>query len=223
MPKQEVLDELEELLNIPQFEKMIFHRIGELKLYFEDEISCYRELRKQFKKLAYGKLSAKSEDKTQPRDDAFFFVLDEGKNSLWQVAEIAPPPRGGCTIQDILPAELIRIIVTKTAEPPGKEIQTIENLSLPVLDGMLIDLAFSGYSPTHILGVITRRPVTAHAVPGNTRENDAGNDYPISRNYMRGRPDVCSYFLMEFYTKIRPIVGGRSRKPALDSLPPNVS
>ena len=75
MGKQEILDELTELLNIPQIERIIFHKVEELKLYLKDEVNLYKSLKSDFKRSAYGDMRI-CEDPGERKVQTYHFELN---------------------------------------------------------------------------------------------------------------------------------------------------
>jgi len=234
MSKQKTLNELDELLNIQQFERILFHKITELKLYLKDEIDYYRELKGHFRKLAYGDMEVLSQDEDEDEDEEsaerdwsadsnerrqiYHFELSQDDNNQWHVAGLEPSPPVGYSFCDIIPEEIIQYIVS-VAIPSGK-IEEIKDLSLPDLEGMRFDLHFTRYSPYHILGTIKTHQLEEVEEGENseeiceeiydfTRKQPEESDYKELLYYMHKYPQLRMYFFTEFYMRMKPLIHGK--------------
>ena len=221
--KQEMLEEIGDLLSIPQLERIIFHKIAELKFLFKDEVDRYKELKESFKRAAYGEIQvvepveagAETERKTQ----TYHFEIDIDSNNEWTATSLEPSPPPGYEIHDIIPDEIVKYIVSfKTA--PGK-IETQKEISFPAIEGKVFDLSFVKYSDRHILGTIN----ASHAPSKDGKEdkplddltdiyyyNQAKDDEGNFKDliyYMQKYPSVKHYFLTELNMKMKPLILGK--------------
>jgi hypothetical protein len=220
MGKQAILEELDELLNIPQFERVLFHKLEELRLYFRDEVAFYRKLKEEFKKSAYGDMEI-CEDAEEERIQTYYFEINEDEAGEWFAAELEPAPPFGCNIYDILPNEIIKYISSfKTA--PGK-IETKKGFSLPTVKRKTFDLKFSKYSDQHALGTV--RCIRARVEAPDVKENleDCPEIYHYIKNianagdehnykelffYMQKYEELRAYFFAELQLKMKPMLAG---------------
>lgn len=233
MSKQEILGELEELLNIPQFERIIFHKIEELKLYLKDEIGHYRKLKGYFKKLAYGDMEVLSSENAEKeksmgrngridgdkREPTYHFELNQEKDNQWSVARLEPSPPPGYDIYDIIPDEVIEYIVS--LDTAAGEMETIKDLSLPFLGGIRFDLHFTKYSLHHVLGTIKTHQIeetdvlegsgegVMEKIYNYTKKEPEESDYKELFYYMRKYPPLRTYFFTEFHMKMKPLINGK--------------
>ena len=219
MKKQAILDQLNELLNIPQLERIVFHKIEELKLYFRDEIKRYRDLKEYFKKAAYGHMEILQANKEmEKKNQTYHFELHCSMDGLWQAISIEPPPPSGYEIYDIIPEKIVEYIGSFNTTP-GK-IEKLKKFSLPTLKGKAFDLAFAKYSEWHVLGTIMRCKVstvdsTKDETPDHMTEiyyydkKDADKgDYKELFYYMQKYPPLRHYFFTEFHMKVKPLIVG---------------
>jgi hypothetical protein len=232
MNKQEILAVLDELLNIPQFERIMVHKIEELKLYLEDEIEHYRQLKAYFKKLAYGDMIVlrNEEDEKEKSveinwinggdkpEQTYHFELNQEKDNQWNVARLEPSPPRAYDIYDIIPEDVIEYIVSFDTST-GK-METITGLSLPAVGGIRFDLHFTKYSLHHILGTIKTHHLeqTEDSEDGEeiiektynyTRRKPGENDYKELICYMYKYPPLRIYFFTEFHMKMKPLINGK--------------
>jgi hypothetical protein len=225
--KQKILDELDELLDIPQIERIIFHKVEELKLYLADEIAHFREIKRYFKKLAYGEmkvlngedaLKAGEHERKHKPEQTYYFALHKGPDEHWNAVRLGPSPPAGYDISDIVPegiAEYIGAFETTT----GK-LETVTDVSLPSIKGMRFDLHFTRYSPNHVLGTIKRCPleenigddaddVFIEGIYNYNKKDSQKNDYKELLYYMQKYPPLRMYFFTELHMKMKPLIKGK--------------
>ena len=215
MEKQRIIDELTELLNIPQFERIIYHKIEELKMYFRDEISLYNNLKKDFQKAAYGNMQI-YENAEQIRSQTYRFELDKNEDNVWIPTEIEPSPPSRSEIDDIIPTEIIEYITHFKSNPT--KIETINNFTLPALKGKIYDLRFAKYSDHHALGTITEIR-TKKEIPYPDAEtdnivdiNDFYKEDTVELNYkelmyyMEKFPAFKEHVFSEFFMRWKPLI-----------------
>ena len=219
MKKQVILDELNELLDIPPLERIIFHKMEELKLYFQDEIKRYRDLKEYFKRAAYGKMEILEANKeTKEKTQTYHFELHCSTGGSWLATSIEPSPPSGYEIYDIIPEKIVEYIGSFITTP-GK-IEKLEKFSLPALKEKSFDLTFTKYSEWHALGTIRTCKIptgdsTKDEKPGQStdiyyydkKDTDKG-DYQELFYYMQKYPPVRRYFFTEFHMKVKPLIVG---------------
>jgi hypothetical protein len=184
MNKQKMMGELDEFLNIPQFERIIFHKIEELKDYLKDEIDHYRELKRYFRKLAYGDMQVLSLEGDSHGDREEYEAENDGAAGGLAGSGF----HGGNREHERERNQTYRFELNRGNEdqwnaaklepppPPGYDIhdiipeeiidyitayetnmgkmETIKGLSLPTVKGIRFDLHFTKYSGYHVLGTI---------------------------------------------------------------------
>jgi hypothetical protein len=215
MEKQRIIDELTELLNIPQFERIIYHKIEELKMYFRDEISLYNNLKKDFQKAAYGNMQI-YENAEQIRSQTYRFELDKNENNVWIPTEIEPSPPSMSEINNIIPPEVIEYITHFKSNPT--KIETINNFTLPALRGKIYNLRFAKYSDHHALGTITEirtkkeSPHPAAETDNIVDINDFYKKDTVELNYkelmyyMEKFPAFKEHVFSEFFMRWKPLI-----------------
>jgi hypothetical protein len=235
MAKQEILDQLSELLNIPQFERIIFHKVEELKLYLKDEIDLYRSLKNHFKKSAYGDMQlCESEGATEKAPQSYHFELNLNEDGQWVVAGLEPEPPLGYGHYDIVPEEVIRHMVTTGSDPD--KIETHRGFTLPEIKDRAFDLRYTRYSDHHILGTLqsyaTGEPSAAEyqdetADPDqlteiyNYQQHNADDESNFKElfYYMQKYPALKTYFFTELHMKMKPLIIGNLVEVTASSRP----
>lgn len=215
MGKKEILNELDELLNIPQFERIIFHKIEELKTYLRDEISLYRDLKEGFRGAAYGKMHI-YEEKGQKKSLTYRFQLDKDTNGKWKITDIDPSLPPGIKTDDVVPPLIIKYMDTFSAN--AVKIETVPDFSHPDLEGRAFFLRFAKYSDRHLMGTVTEiQPKTE--VPSTDSESeklmdindyykrdDMGFNYKELMYYMEKFPALKEHIFSEFFMRWKPLI-----------------
>lgn len=218
MGKQETLDQLQELLNIPQFERILHHKVEELKLSLSDEIQHYRDVKQVFKKSAYGVMKVCELDEEEDlKSQIYHFDLNATDRGEWQVTDLEPSPPPGYSSHDIVPEGIIRY-VSAFDSAPGK-IESKQGFRVPELQGLTFDLMFTKYSKEHILGTIqsTRMHSTDKDANEELSKSEAIYDYDsltfddeINLKEMlynlQKYPDLKAYFLTQLHMKMKPLI-----------------
>jgi len=217
MGKQEILDQLQELLNVPQIERILHHKVEELKLNLSDEISHYREVKEVFKKSAYGVMKVCEWEEEEDKSQVYHFEMNALDSGEWQVTGLEPSPPPGYSFQDIVPEEIVRY-VSAFETAPGK-VESKRGFRVSGLQGLTFDLMFTKYSNQHILGTIqsTRLPIS-HEVEEREQETQEeiydydsltfGDESNIHEMvyYLQKYPDLKAYFLTQLHMKMKPLI-----------------
>lgn len=228
MEKQKLLQELGELLNIPQIERIIAHKLEEAKNFYKDEIDLYLSLRNNFRKTAYGNMYVYEgmEQETPQTFPTYRFELDKDKQNTWNLTEIEPALPPGYHINDIFPPLIIEYMTSFEIHPT--RIETATHFTHPKLQGRTFNLRFTRYSDYHLLGTITEIQTQvndAHSASTMERELDNLvdiNDYYKNDNaelnykelmyYMEKYPAFREHIFSEFFMKWKPLIDGKLLK-----------
>ncbi len=219
MKKQVILEQLNELLNIPQLERIIFHKMEELKLFYRDEIKRYRDLKEYFKKAAYGHMEIiEANMEVGGKNQVYHFELYSPMHGSWLATSLEPSPPPGEEIYDIIPEKIVEYI-GKFITSLGK-IEKLEKFSLPTIKEKAFDLTFVKYSECHALGTIRRykiptgdsaadeKPDHLTEIYNYNKKDTDERDYKELFYYMQKYPLLRHYFFTEFYMKLKPLILG---------------
>lgn len=215
MGKKEILDELDELLNIPQFERIIFHKIEELKTYLREEISLYRDLKEDFRSAAYGKMHVYEEVK-QKKSLTYRFQMDKDTDEKWKITDIEPSPHSTTKIDEILPPLIIKYMASFTTN--ATRIETVSNFSHPRLEGRTFFLRFAKYSDNHLMGTVTEAQGNSDTGPTDSesgklvdindsyKRDDIKFNYRELTHYMEKFPALKEHIFSEFFMRWKPLI-----------------
>ncbi len=215
----ELLDEMRILLNIPQFQKFMFHKLEELKKLFEEEVNFLMETRRKFQKSVYGTMEICTDADQEENFQAFYFeALRLVSGKWWTKVEPLPPP--GYDIHDVIPDDIIQYI-NSTATVTRKT-NTIEKFSRPNLQHIAFDLKFLKYSDEYIFGNITprRQFIGPMSIPMSQPDaEEEGKIYQYNPNnrgdesnfqelqyYMKAFPALKAYIFTELHMRLKPLV-----------------
>lgn len=173
MPKKELLDQLDELLNIPQAERVILHKVKELKLFFKEEIERYRHLKEGFIRAAYGQMKFLDGEENQPGEQVYQFELNQDQYGEWVPGNINPPPPPGYDAYDIIPGEIIEYIDPFRINPD--KIETHNKIVIESLNGRTFNLSFIKYTDHHVLGTIAMDRLPVKGTGSEPAPDQAGN------------------------------------------------
>jgi len=216
------LDELSELINIPEFERIIYHKIEELKFVLADKINMYRNLKHNFKKTAYGHMHL-FENETPKETPVFRFELHEIEDSGWHLSKIEPNPPEGVEIEDIIPRRIIKHIIgyetnhEKIYRYVGKGDTVGDSMSQTNGNdsGDAFTVEFSKFSENHILGTIRRagpQEAKGSAVKDlkiikadwHYEKNGDEENFRELFHYMQKYPEIKNQIFSEFFHRTKP-------------------
>lgn len=228
MEKQKLLEELGDLLNVPQIERIIAHKLEEVKDVYEEEIDIYLNLRNDFRKTAYGNMYVFDgmEKETLQTFPTYRFELDKDKDNTWKITDIEPPLPPGYHLHDIFPPLIIQYMISFEIHPT--RIETVAHFTHPKLKGRTFNLRFTRYSNHHILGAITEiQTQVDDTSSAATMERELDNlvdidDYYKNDNaemnykelmyYMEKYPAFREHIFSEFFMKWKPLIDGKLLK-----------
>jgi hypothetical protein len=214
MDREELIAEFSELLTIPEFEKIITHKIEELKLLLSDEITLYKNVKHTFEKTAKGNMVV-CEDNGIERGPTYRFELNRTEAGEWIPARIDPPLPPYRDRFDVIPHEVIQYISRFTPNP--LKIEKIREYAPPSLKERIFEFSFTRYSHHHALGTICeikKRTIPELSKPD--KRSNIGIDNAYTKNsedgnyrefvfYMEKFPIFKDHQFSEFFQKWKPL------------------
>jgi len=194
MSNDRFLREIEDLLNIPEFKKILTHRVAELKLLLSDDIGHYRNVTGM---INPGKRANSAE--------GMQFELIRFGNSLWIPSLPEQPDQTEETVYDFIPEPLINYITDFDIEQG--EIKMISALELPELKGKSFNLSFEKPSEDFIIGIISEKR-NEDEMTGNTEPEVEVNfkDMELFFTYLLNFPFFYKHILNEFKMMWKPLI-----------------
>ena len=216
------MEELSELINIPEFERIVYHKIEELKFVLADKINMYRNLKHNFKKTAYGHMHIFENEAPEPTQ-VYRFEIHEIEGNGWHLSKIEPTPPEGADIEDILPRSIIKHIIgyetnhEKIYRYVGRG-DTKSNGDSPDNgndNGDSFTVEFSKFSSNHILGTIRKadpQEEKGSAVKNlkiikadwHYEKNGDEENFRELFHYMQKYPEIKNQIFSEFFHRTKP-------------------
>lgn len=193
MDKQDIIDEFSELLNIPQFQSIILHKISELKLLLQDEIMLYMDIREKFHRSSRENLRI-CDDDGKERGQTYRFELNLDEQGQWNASCIDPKPPTYMGANDVVPPEVITHM--SSYKPDPGTIHRLKEFETRAAGGRTFELSFTRYSHHHLLGTVCEiktRPETPFLAGSGT-----GNIIDINDSY-KNAPEYGNYKELIFY------------------------
>lgn len=208
------IEEFCELLNIPEFERIIYHKIEELKHVLSEKINLYRNLKNSFKKTAYGHLQI-YENIAPKKNQTYRFELDRLQNNKWILAKIEPYPQEDHDLDDIIPKSIIDHICSYETSP--EKIYRYSGTGHAASTGKAFEVEFTKYSDYHIFGAIREDEVQEKAeteaagmkiIEADWDYEEKGDEENFKElfHYMQKYPEIKKRIFGDFFHKAKPKV-----------------
>ncbi len=216
MDKRIDIEEFIELLNIPEFERIVYHKVEELKCVMSDRIAYYLNLKNNFKKTAYGNLQVfENEDYTGRR--TYRFELSKSEDGRWLPTVVEPDLPAGCNVYDVIPPAVIKFVACFKTE--SNRIRKHKGSFQTTAGKRSFEIEFTKYSDIHILGTITESTEEFAGIGLKDRQNVVKLDFPSQKSsnrnnfeeliqYMQSRPKIGEQMLNYFNYIIKPVEDG---------------
>jgi hypothetical protein len=221
--RPEWIDELLELMHIPEVERVMFHRFNRLKGELADHISQYKYLRNGFRMTTYGDLYI-YEGGTSGRFPTYHFELRYRARNGWVLTSLEPSPPKDEEIANIFPQSIINQIGAHDWEL-GK-LEVIRNEVQTPSGKRSFEVRFSKCTDLCALGTIRRiktwkkqgrkkeRPAEDDSLfqdikkildaEWNLEDKKDAEDFKELFYYMRKYRDVRRWVLEAFFSRIKP-------------------
>jgi hypothetical protein len=167
--RHKMIEDLNELINIPDVDTYIFLTIEQAKIKFSDEILNYRQLKNSFHQVKRGNMTLIEDKQRNIHAESFYFEVKRIKpkngklKHQWVITKIKPKPKQEYV--DIIPIEFINSIDFYMVDPD--KIETFKRFKSRSLK-KFFDIRFTRYSETHVMGSIRESKVESL----NTKDED---------------------------------------------------
>jgi hypothetical protein len=215
------LDEFMELLNIPEFEKLIYHKIEELKCLLRNEIKIYRTIKDNFKKTACSNTYIFENDAPQ-KVHTYRFELSRVESRKWIPVKIEPLPPRGCSVDDIIPTSLIQHIVSYPVNPEKIRSYRLETAGTGKRQYHVAE--FVKYSDDYLFGAVRQVEISEQKTSTQNQEprivkidwdyekkGDEQN-YQDLFYYMQRYPEIKKCILGDFFHRLKPLLDSRLKR-----------
>ncbi|MCX6582809.1 MAG: hypothetical protein NT166_21750 [Candidatus Aminicenantes bacterium] len=203
------INELIEILSIPEIEDIIWKKLESLKT---DEpakfIRLYKEKKKTLRQEIFENKRKEAEETDKARHDDlrwFEIVLFNAEAHWWKLTAMEPVPMTYYDKTEILPVEVIKAVEESPVDR-GK-VRKITNLRSDLV-GKSFDLTFIHYSCNNAFGTIRENPGARemrHQEQDYTLNENMDMAYNVFFTYMKRYPEIRDYFFNEFFNIIKPM------------------
>ncbi|MCP5049594.1 MAG: hypothetical protein GY940_20660 [bacterium] len=216
--RQKMIEDLNELLDIPDVDTYIFLTIEQAKIKFAEEIDNYRQLKNAFHQTKRGTMMIIEDKKPVHQTQSFYFELKRTKPKgsrlkyQWFVSNIKPKTEK----ERIVPPEFINMIDLHPVDPD--KIETYKRFKSRALK-KYFDIRFTRYSDSHVMGSIRE---DQKEIPGENEQDDYGDepeafklnltrknfkeDYMELFRYMEEHPEIKEDIFNRFHMVQKPYI-----------------
>ncbi|MCK5055994.1 MAG: hypothetical protein KAT34_05025 [Candidatus Aminicenantes bacterium] len=219
MAKQEKIKELLELMNIPEFEKLINIKIEELKIILSKKVNLYYKLKNEFKGVNQEGLHLLENGSLDRSKQTFFFELNRIEDMYskigyqWILKKIEPEP--DVEIEDIIPSEVITMIGRHKTNPTKIEFNKFYSKKLE----KKFDIKSIKYNDSRVFGTI--RTLRENKKTGDYQLKDKGDTITLDVHreeretekkytelfrYMEKYPEIKEHIFTYFYMIQKPVI-----------------
>ncbi len=222
-----MIEDLHELIDIPDVDTYIFLTIEQAKIKFAEEIRGYRQLKNSFHQVKRGSMVL-IEDKKPARisqsknSRSYYFELKRitPKNSKlkhqWVISMIKPKPAEAD--DRIIPVEFINMIDFHMVDPD--KIETYKGFKSRALKKQF-DIRFTRYSKSHVMGSIRENKKESALESGDDAYNDERGAFKLNLGQKSMKEDYMELFCyMEENPEIKEDIFNRFnmvQKPFVDN------
>lgn len=218
-------DELLELLNIPEFERLIYNKIEETKEILKDKIDSYKNIKEYLKKTTSRNPSYINDDPSR-RVQIYRFEFNRIETMEWIPVMVDPLPPNGCSIEDIIPTSLVRHIASYPVNPHRVQNFKIETKETGI--HRCQEVEFIRYSEDYLFGGIRLIDISEQNDSGNHAESliveiewdyDKKGDEKNFQDlfyYMQRFPEIKNCILGDFFHRLKPRLDSRLRRSISD-------
>ncbi|MDD1648740.1 MAG: hypothetical protein LUQ42_05590 [Methanomicrobiales archaeon] len=200
------INELIDLLHVPEVEKRLYLKIEELKSSeYENKITLYKQKVENYKNILF-KNKKQHDTLAIEEGQPYWFELTRFKGCQWQVTRLEPEPPPYLDILEIIPPDIIKLIDLSLTDPD--KIESRCNI-LSTTFNITYDLEFVRCSANHAIGTICETCRTPQSMGIKLHEKayleNNHIDFALKSffSYMQKIPTIRTYFLNEFFSKIK--------------------
>lgn len=219
MDKQERIKELIELMNIPEFEKLINIKIEELKIILSKKVKLYYKLKNEFKGPNQEGVHLFENGSLDRSKKTYFFELNRIEDAYsrlgyqWILKKIEPEP--DTDIEEIIPAEVIKMIGRHKTNPTKIEFGEYYSKKLE----KKFDIKSIKYNDSRVFGTI--RTIREDKKAKDSYLEDKGDTITLDVHqenienekkytelfrYMEKYPEIKEHIFTYFYMIQKPVI-----------------
>jgi hypothetical protein len=226
--RSKMIEDLNELIKIPDVDTYIFLTIEQAKIKFAQEIGNYRQIKNTFhhskvnKTPKRGNMMLIEGKNPDAQSHSYYFELKRSINKdgklkyQWNITTIKPKPKPEAG--KIIPKEFINMIELHEVDPD--KIETYKRFKSRSLKKSF-DIRFTRYSETHIMGSIRENPEDILKNGDKNGYDNARQVFKLKLSRKNIKEDYMELFrYMEEYPEIKEDIFNRFnmvQKPYVDN------
>jgi len=226
-----MIEDLNELISIPEVDTYIFLTIEQAKVKFAEEIQNYRQLKNSFHQAKRGHMSILGEEGKKnpyPEDapgmdvQSYYFELKRIKPKSgklkyqWVISKVKPKPKEDTSL--VVPVEFINCVDFHQVDPD--KIETYKHFKSRSLKKHF-DIRFTRYSDTHVMGSIRENKKDILDKEGKNDFTDSREAFKMNLGQSGIKEDYMELFrYMEEHSEIKEDIFSRFnmvQKPYVDN------
>lgn len=197
----ELIEELKDLIEVPEVERIIFHKVEEIKGLLSKNIELYRDIEESLLELK----SPKNKGKMHLYGQLFELTLIGKKTWIPSM----PYQPNDCDISEIIPREIIDFIVKYGAQT-GMPI-LLPGLRLPGLEERKFDLSFEKINNRRFTGIIYEHGGDKKIVKIKNHEGKVDSEVKYKKikelnSYLIKSDDYFIHVNSEFECRWKPLI-----------------
>jgi hypothetical protein len=189
--REQKINELLELMNIPEIEAAVFHHLNLIKNEAKDEINLYRNLRNGFMATVFEGMYVYTGEQQQEEFPVYYFEAQRKAPNNWVLTDINPQPPDEVDIDEIIPRDIINLIGAQNIE--FNSIKSLKNEVETPSGYKSFFTRFARHSDYLVVGSI-RRIKTWREQGGKKKSDSASEDQAAPQ----GRSRVVKNAVVEF-------------------------
>ncbi len=219
MDKQEKIKELIELMNIPEFEKLINIKIEELKIILAKKVKLYYKLKNEFQGQNHDGVHLLENGGLDRSKQTYFFELNRIEDAYsrlgyqWILKKIEPEP--DIPIESLIPADIITTLGRHKTNPTKIEFDEYYSEELQ----KKFDIKSIKYNDSRVFGTIRtlrndkrnkeslledkRDTITLDV---RQEEKESEKKYTELFRYMEKYPEIKEHIFTFFYMIQKPVI-----------------
>lgn len=219
-----MIEDINELINIPDVDTYIFLTIEQAKIKFAEEIKNYHLLKNTFHHSKRGSMVLIEDKDKLKKSQSYYFEMKRIKNKSgklkyrWTISTIKPKPVPDP--EQIIPVEFINSIDFHGVDPD--KIETYKRFKSRSLR-KIFDIRFTRYSETHVMGSISENisevskdepqdfSDEGEAFKLNLGQTHVKEDYMELFRYMEESPEIKEDIFNRFNMVQKPYVDNTSQ------------
>jgi len=200
--------ELMEILNVPEIEKYLYYAVQNCKTgEYADKLNIFTGKKKALRQALFESFYPGNNNSTkESHTPLYWFEVHRYGKGHWEIKELEPTPPPYFEKSEIIPGDIIQLIVAYPVNPD--RVERLTNVSSH-LCAKNYDLQFTRISRYMVCGTIAENQQAREQRVKNqifTRSEQLEVAYRVMFYYMEKFPKLRSYLFNEFFSILKPAI-----------------